>query len=170
MRRLFDDLRGYAAPVKLDRRNCDLRDVVSEAWKSLESVRQGRDAELRIESDGDCFCRVDPLQLEQVFRNVLENALAACQDPVALEADVRPARCSSTTDGLRVVVHDNGPGLSAEQQSRAFEPFFTTKSRGTGLGMAITKRIVEAHGGKIDIKTAPEGGAVVVITLPRGDN
>ena len=79
-------------------------------------------------------------------------------------------RCSvAEIDGqpaLRVAVQDNGPGLNAEQRQRIFDPFFTTKTKGTGLGMAIAKRIIEAHGGRISVGPAPEG-AEIVITLPR---
>ena len=101
-----------------------------------------------------------------MFRNVLDNALAACADPVQIVV-----RCAETTiDGrpaLRVSIADNGPGLTAEQKQQIFEPFFTTKTKGTGLGMAIAKRIVEAHGGAIVANTAAGGGAEIRITLPR---
>jgi signal transduction histidine kinase len=66
---------------------------------------------------------------------------------------------------LRVSVRDNGPGLTAEQRRLIFEPFYTTKARGMGLGMAIAKRIVEAHGGRIEVGAGP--GAEIVLTLPR---
>jgi two-component system, LuxR family, sensor kinase FixL len=106
---------------------------------------------------------VDPFRLEQVLRNIFENSLAACRDPVEVA-------CSpDTLDGepaLRVAVRDNGPGLNAEQRQRIFEPFFTTKTQGTGLGMAIAERIVEAHGGQIGVGT-PACGAEILITLPR---
>jgi signal transduction histidine kinase len=109
---------------------------------------------------------VDPFRLEQVFRNIFENSLAACPDPVrvvvrcqAAELDGRPA--------VRVSVQDNGPGLSPEQRQRIFDPFFTTKTKGTGLGMAIAERIVEAHGGTIAVGPGAGGGAEILITLPR---
>lgn len=67
---------------------------------------------------------------------------------------------------LRVTVRDNGPGLNVEQKRRVFEPFYTTRHKGTGLGMTIAKRIIEAHGG--DIAVGDGGpGAEFVITLPR---
>jgi signal transduction histidine kinase len=68
---------------------------------------------------------------------------------------------------LRVSVTDNGPGLNAEQRTRIFDPFFTTKTKGTGLGMAIAKRIVEAHGGVIAVGSSPASGAEILIDLPR---
>jgi signal transduction histidine kinase len=104
--------------------------------------------------------------LQQVFRNVLENALAACKDPVEITIV-----CATTTwhgkPALRIAVRDNGPGLNAEQCQRIFEPFFTTKTKGTGLGMAIAKRIVEAHGGSIAVGAGGLGGAEILISLPR---
>ena len=102
-----------------------------------------------------------------MFRNILENALAACRDPVEItvvcsEADAEgPAR-------VRIAVRDNGPGLNPEQRQRIFEPFFTTKTKGTGLGMAIAKRIVEAHGGRIAVGTGSAPGAEIAHYLAAG--
>jgi signal transduction histidine kinase len=104
--------------------------------------------------------------MEQVFRNVLENALAACRDPV----EVTVTAAADTLDGqpaLLVSVRDNGPGLNAEQRKRIFEPFYTTKTKGTGLGMAIAKRIVEAHGGRIAVGPGTGRGAEILLLLPR---
>jgi signal transduction histidine kinase len=66
-----------------------------------------------------------------------------------------------------MTVLDNGPGLCVEAKRNVFEPFFTTKTKGTGLGMAIARRIVEAHGGNITAGDAASGGAEFVIKLPR---
>jgi PAS domain S-box-containing protein len=168
LRRLFDDLREYAAPLKIDKRICDLRDVVTEAWRLIEPERRNRDASLQIDAESsNTKCLADPLQMEQVFRNLLENSLAACHDPVVIKVTIE--EWAAPSEQIHASVFDNGPGLTTEQQSRAFEPFYTTKSKGTGLGMAITRRIVEAHEGQIQIGNAPQGGAIVGITLPRGD-
>jgi len=67
--------------------------------------------------------------------------------------------------GIRLSIRDNGPGLNTEQKNRLFEPFFSTKARGTGLGMAIAQRIVEAHGGQISVGEGP--GAEIILVLPR---
>jgi signal transduction histidine kinase len=177
---LYQEVRGYAAPLKLERDVWDLSAVWRQAWENLALLRQGRDAALGEGPGGpDLLCQLDPFRLEQVFRNIFENSLAACPDPVrvvvrceAAELDGHPA--------VRVSVRDNGPGLGPEQRRRIFDPFFTTKTKGTGLGMAIAKRIVEAHGGRIAVGPAPEnrpppgdrpaadrGGAEIVLTLPR---
>ena len=166
---LYEDVRGYAAPIHLERRVCDLAEVWRTAWTHLAPLREGREAVLREESGGlDLHGALDPSHLEQVFRNLLENSLAACRDPVEItigctlaEIDGHPA--------LRVAVHNHGPGLGAEQRQRLFEPFFTTKTKGTGLGMAIAKRIVEAHGGRIALGEGAGPGAEIILTLPRGN-
>jgi PAS domain S-box-containing protein len=169
LRQLYEEVRGYAAPLRLERERCSLAAVWRQAWANLAVLRQGRQAELREACDGtDVRAAVDPFRLEQVFRNVFENALAACRDPVQITV-----ACAETAlerqPALRVAVRDNGPGLNPEQQRRIFEPFFTTKTKGTGLGMAIAKRIVEAHGGQIGVGPKSEGapGAEIVLTLPR---
>jgi signal transduction histidine kinase len=100
-----------------------------------------------------------------VFRNILENALAVCTEPIAIR--IVCTRCD--LDGqpaIRIACQDNGPGLNAEQKKRIFDPFYTTKTKGTGLGMAIAKRIVEAHGGQIGVGPGTHGGAEIVIILP----
>jgi hypothetical protein len=167
LRQLYEEVRGYAAPLKLEREVWNLAGIWRQAWENLALARQGRTATLREDTDGvDLHCSVDQFRLEQVFRNILDNALAACADPVQITV-----RCAETVlNGQACVcmaVHDNGPGLNLEQQQRIFDPFFTTKTKGTGLGMAIAKRIVEAHGGQIATGAVACRGAEIVITVPR---
>ena len=117
---------------------------------------------LREESRGlDLHGAVDPSRLEQVFRNVLENSLAACRDPVEITIGCAPAEIDGHP-ALRVAVRDDGP----EQRQRLFEPFFTTKTKGTGLGLSIAKRIVEAHGGRIAVGEGGGPGTEILLTLP----
>jgi signal transduction histidine kinase len=163
---LYEDVRGYAADIRLQPEPCDPADTWRQAWAELEGPRQNRRAELRERLDGvDRRCRADPFRLKQVFRNLLENALAACADPAVIDV----ALAAADLDGrpaLRVAVHDNGPGVPPGLRARVFEPFFTTKTKGTGLGLAITRRIVEAHDGRIELGDGGPG-CEVIITLPR---
>jgi PAS domain S-box-containing protein len=163
---LYEDVRQYAAPIHLNRSLCDLRDIWREAWENLEPARQGRRASLRDTASLDRLsCPVDPFRLGRVFYNLFDNSLAAGSDP--LEVTVDASRCM--LDGrpaVCVTVGDNGPGLDPEQKSKVFDPFYTTKAKGTGLGMAITRRIVEAHGGRIAVGDEESPGAVFHITLP----
>jgi signal transduction histidine kinase len=165
---LFEDVRSYAAPVHLDVRACDLADVWREAWAQLAAPRRGREDVLIEAVDGvDLHCAADPFRLGQVFRNILDNALSAVADPARIEIACDPAELEGQP-ALRVAVRDQGPGLSPEQRRRIFEPFFTTKTKGTALGMAISRRIVEAHGGRIAVGEGGGPGAEIIITLPRG--
>jgi signal transduction histidine kinase len=66
----------------------------------------------------------------------------------------------------RILVSDSGPGMSEDVRAKVFTPFFTTKARGTGLGLATARRIVEAHGGTIGLEWPPEGGTIVVVEVP----
>jgi PAS domain S-box-containing protein len=167
LRQLYEEVRGYAAPLRLDCEVWDLRSIWRQAWENLALARKGRETLLREEADGvDLRCPVDQFRLEQVFRNLLDNSLAACRDPVQIV--VRCTECQlGSRPAVRVAVRDNGPGLSGEQERKIFDPFFTTKTKGTGLGMAIAKRIVEAHGGQIAVGAGFGNGAEIVLTLLR---
>lgn len=167
LQHLYEEVRGYAAPLHLDRENVSLASIWRQAWGNLEVVRKGRVASLREEAEGvDLRGDFDSFRLQQVFRNILENALAACKDPVEIAVVCGETRLKGRP-AIRIAVRDNGPGLSAEQRQRIFDPFFTTKTKGTGLGMAISKRIVEAHGGQIAAGAGPADGAEILLTLPR---
>ena len=109
----------------------------------------------------------DPGQMQQVFLNLFMNALEAMPDGGALTV-----RTSPVPGGwLRVEVCDTGKGIDAAARDKLFVPFFTTKHKGTGLGLAVTKRFVEAHGGTISVEDNPSGGTIFRILLPSdGDN
>jgi len=165
--RLFDEVRGYAAPIQLERENCQIDSIWREAWDSLETPRRGRNAVLNASNrDINLNVSVDRFRIVQVFRNLLENALAACSDPVVIQFECRNAHLGGQP-AIEIRVCDNGPGLSPSIRQSVFEPFVTTKTKGTGLGMAIARRIVEAHGGHITIGSGTSLGAEFVITLLR---
>ena len=164
--RLFDDVRLYAAPLRLELGPCHLGEVWRDAWTSVRAALPDRQGELHEETgDLDLWCTADRFRLGQVFRNILENSFAACTGPVRVEVrcrqddlEGRPALC--------VAVRDNGPGLDAEQRRRIFEPFYTTRPRGSGLGMAIARRVLESHAGKITVGDGSPG-AEILLFLPR---
>jgi PAS domain S-box-containing protein len=162
---LYEEVRGYAAPLKLYLKSCDLSEIWHETWSHLEVMRKDKNVTLRQEAEIDLHCQVDRHAVAQVLRNILENAIVACQEPG--EIVIRAAE--SVLNGAPAVcvsLCDNGPGLNAEQRKRIFDPFYTTKTQGTGLGMAIAKRIVDSHGGRIEVGN-PSEGAEILVTLPR---
>jgi two-component system NtrC family sensor kinase len=103
----------------------------------------------------------DPDQLSRALKNVVVNAVEAMGGNGVLEV-----RTELEPKTVVVEVADDGPGLSAEAARRLFEPYFTTKQTGTGLGMAITYRILAEHGGDVVAETRPQGGTRVMMRLP----
>jgi PAS domain S-box-containing protein len=167
LHQLLEEVRSYAAPILLDRSRCRISEVWREAWELLLAQRRGREAVLREQvEECDLAIDADRFRLVRVFRNLLENALAACNDPVLIDIRCEPAAVGHRP-GLVLSVRDNGPGLGEEQRRKIFDPFYTTKPTGTGLGMAIAQRIIEAHGGWIAVGPSPPPGAEILIGLPR---
>lgn len=164
---LYEEVRDYSAPIRLDRQLCNLAHVWRDAWSHLELMRKQKPVELVAETPNlDLTCEVDWFQMGQVFRNILENAIGACGEPGKIyisQHEIESDGCGA----IQVLVRDNGPGIPADIRENVFDPFYTTKTKGTGLGMAIAKRIVEAHGGRIAIGDSPSG-AEIIVTLPRG--
>ena len=167
LRRLFDEVRSYAAPIRLERELSRLDATWQQAWDSLDTARRGRNAQLAATVDTpDLTASVDRFRIVQLFRNLFENALAACRDPVRIRINCRDAVLHQQP-AVEIRVRDNGPGLTPDVRRNVFEPFFTTKTKGTGLGMAIARRIVDAHGGYLAAGDAVDTGAEFVVTLPR---
>jgi two-component system, NtrC family, sensor histidine kinase HydH len=105
---------------------------------------------------------VDPPRLEQALTNLLLNAIQATPKRGIVRVG------TAKLDGaISVVIEDQGPGIPPEIRARIFEPFFTTKEEGTGLGLPIVKRIIEAHNARIELRDAPHGGTLTVIEIPR---
>jgi two-component system, LuxR family, sensor kinase FixL len=162
---MYEEVRSYAAPMKLRREKLNLDEVLQETWAHLEAERKGRTATLVKEPCPSIRdFRADPLALNQVFRNILENSLSVCADPVILRAQWTEKLVSGQVY-VEITFRDNGPGFPPTIRDKVFEPFFTTKTRGTGLGLAIAKRIVEAHGGRIEIGRSGHPGAEIVLTF-----
>ncbi|HEV3142624.1 MAG TPA: PAS domain S-box protein, partial [Gemmataceae bacterium] len=165
---LLENIRGYAAPMKLNYAVHDLAAIWDEAWSQLHPMRKGREVDFAVEKGNiDLHCQVDPFTMEQLFRNILQNALEAVGGKGRIEVRCAEADLNGRP-AVRVAFKDSGPGLNEEQKRRIFDPFFTTKSRGTGLGMAIAKRIVDAHGGMIGVANGTLKGTEIEVVLPRG--
>ena len=166
LQRLYEEVRGYAAPLVLELREWNLQAICDEVWGYLKTSRGQKQIQFVSETgDVSAVRQVDRHRFGQVIRNILENAVSVLPQS---GGSIRIKYSVETYGGksrFRIGIHDNGPGLNAEHRLRIFEPFYTTKSRGTGLGMAIAKRIMEAHQGEIAVGNV-ESGTEVVLFLP----
>lgn len=108
----------------------------------------------------------DRVQLQQVVLNLLQNATHAVRGDAALRGGRVLISTAIGADGVAVRVRDAGPGIAADLLDRVFDPFFTTKRQGLGLGLSISRSIVELHGGRILARNLPAGGAEFSFTIP----
>jgi two-component system sensor histidine kinase HydH len=140
--------------------HCEQADLVAILRSAIENVG---DADVHLEvRGGPATWPLDSVRMEEVLVNLLRNARDASPagQPVDVTVDIQPDY------NLRVEVRDRGQGIVAGEEERVFEPFYTRRAKGTGLGLALARRIVEGHGGAIDAHNHPEGGAVFSVTLP----
>lgn len=153
--------------IRLDRRSADLCAIARSCLDSARPRAHHADIALIDRTEPSCWGNVDPNRIHQVLDNLVTNAIKY-SDPggtVTVEA-------WSETDGVNLRVSDTGHGISAADQEQIFERFFRTESvrgsatPGLGLGLAITKNIVHAHGGTIDVHSVPGRGTSFLIALP----
>jgi YD repeat-containing protein len=142
------------------RQEVDFNELVREVLMLYESLAGRLQVDL---SAGSPRIVGDPAQLRQVIHNLLQNAedaLAGVENPrITLRTE-----CNAS--GLRVTIADNGSGFPAELMKRVFEPYVTTKPKGTGLGLVIVKKIIEEHGGTVEIANVTPHGARVTLDFP----
>ncbi len=167
LRQAYEDVRQYAGPLSLEKTPTALERVWRDAWEHLAEARETRETHLLDDTSGvSTWCEIDAYRMLQVFRNLFENALAATHDMLEIRITCQDTQLDER-DALLVCVRDNGPGIKPDQVERVFEPFYTTKTKGTGLGMAIVRRIIEAHGGHIRLDPGEGSGLGVILTIPR---
>ena len=120
---------------------------------------------IRVVADGGLEAEADTGQIQQVLWNLLLNAKEASPPGATIEVRLG-TRAEADNRRLTLVVVDRGSGLSVDARAHLFEPFWTSKSQGTGLGLAVVQRIVDAHGGQIVLRPAPGGGTEAEVLLP----
>lgn len=155
-RHLEGFIRGYARFAKLPQPQ--LQTIHWNTW--LEGLRRQITFQLEMPAD-DLSSRIDPAQLEQALLNLLKNAheSGSSVDGVAMKVTRLP-------DWIRLEVMDRGSGMNDAVLQNALVPFYSTKRNGTGLGLALTREIVEAHGGRLSLHNRDGGGLCVAIQLP----
>ncbi len=157
---IVDGLLDLSRPVTLQPEPVELRALCDEVVARLAGTALLEGVDVRV--FGAARARADGGKLRQVVLNLLRNAAEAAGRDGRIEVAVEEG-----PEGARLAISDSGPGLPEDLRARLFEPFCTRKPGGTGLGLAVSKGIVEAHGGRIEAGVGPLGGARFTVSLPR---
>jgi two-component system sensor kinase FixL len=160
-------LRSFVSKRKVETDIHDLQEVIADACVLMLPHAQRHGVEIRFTLDRFAkWVRVDAVQIQQVLINLVKNAIEAME---GCEVKLVTIGSRALGDGsIEVSVSDTGPGLGETGEESLFAPFVSGKSDGMGVGLSISRTIVEAHGGMIGAAEAPEGGATFRFTLPRG--
>ena len=157
MRNLIEELLLYSRPSKLTIVEVDLDILLTELGEYVKT--KNYPIPLSVDVQSPAIVRADRDKLLQVFLNLIDNAAGAGSRRIDVTV-------SEKGDSLRVVVRDDGSGIKSADAERIFDPFFTTKKEGTGLGLPICRKIVEDHGGTVEIQSNEGKGTTVTLTLP----
>jgi len=157
LRQLTEDLLDLAADRPLALATVDLGELLAEAARGFGAVQPG--VTLRIDAPGPMRVKGDPGRLRQVFANLLANAAHAGARSIEVSGNAGP-------EEVRLVIRDDGPGIAPDVRERLFEPFASGRAGGTGLGLALSRRLVQRHGGALSLAEGSGPGAAFEMRLP----
>ncbi len=157
LERLVSALLNYTKQLDLNRESLDLNELVDSAIHEIGQPleREVQNRQLTVRGDGQ--------YLKIAVRNLVENALQAAGQGGKVRISLLSGKRGQAA---QISVTDNGPGISPEMQKKIFTPFFTTRPEGSGLGLAVVKKIVEAHRGRVWVESLPQKGSTFYIELP----
>ena len=167
IRRLRDFLR---AGKTLRRVRADMNNIVQEAAELVSFEARRKEITLQLELGNDLpAVRADPIQIEQVLLNLVRNAIEAIDGAKWPRREVVIRTSRSSDNSVEVSVHDTGPGIPEGEGEAIFEPFVTTKPDGMGMGLSISRSIIDTHGARLECMPNPEGGSVFRFMLPAAE-
>lgn len=155
------DLLNFARPITPRLQLVDLRESISSVWTMLSPQSEAKAIRFLVEGDADARIDGDPHLLRQVWVNLFQNAIEAMSKGGELRVTVRAGK------EIRIEIRDTGNGIDPASVDKIWRPFFTTKTRGTGLGLPIVKKIVEAHRGRIWCESEPKKRTSFFVEIPQ---
>ena len=160
---VLEGFRDFASIAKLNRADVDVVKLVEKLIRLIEPQASQQDIHIETEQLGDAVTTlfVDSVRIEQVLLNLAVNAMAAMPQGGSLTIRIKPGK-----DSIEINVVDTGSGIPDEFRDSIFDPYFTTRSTGTGMGLALSEKIIRQHNGNIDFRTSPDG-TVFTVSLPR---
>ena len=159
---MVKEMLDFSRPLELHVSTRDIQPVIKESLDVVRDLAGEKNVELRVQSaQGLPACSIEAMRMKQVLINLLNNAVEASP-----EGGVVSVATFHKGKSLFLEVSDQGSGIPTHKKSEVFLPFYSTKKGGTGLGLTIVKRIVEAHSGRVDILDNPKKGTTFRIVLP----
>lgn len=162
IQRIVNDVMDFAKPIKLELKEENIRNVINRAYDSCKIKAEGQGVNITIDLPADPVnIAIDSFHLERAIVNLINNAIEASHKGQNIEIVT-----ASEKNYLVIRIKDKGSGMDRETLQNIFIPFYSKKSGGTGLGMPISKKIIEEHKGKIHVDSKPDQGTEVTIRLP----
>lgn len=168
---ILNDTLSFVKSAPMQKREADVDEIVDSVIHLLEPAALDRGNILKKEVSVPIRLMVDPDRLKEALLNVVTNANQSTENgSITIRASVPPPSGEVRQQDSLLEIEDDGYGIRKEDMHRIFDPFFTTRSTGTGLGLSITKRVIEEHGGKIEVESSIGAGTKFSIYLPLSAN
>ncbi len=161
---IVGEILNYSKTLNVNKEEILANDLISDAWKIVSEKAKVNNVKLINEIDSKLLIYVDEIRLKQVLINLFDNAI----DAIGLKGTIKIEAIFSEKSVI-IYIKDSGSGISEDTLPKIFDPFFTTKENGTGLGLSLSKKILMAHGGDLNIFNSGSG-AVAAILIPRYNN
>ena len=163
LNRVITELLEFSRPTDLKRQSSDIGSLISRSIHLVQQDVTNKNIKLKVHTEnGASYVLVDPDRLTQCLLNLYLNAIQAMESGGTLTV-----KCTADeTENVNISVSDTGKGIPSEQLKKIFDPYFTTRNKGTGLGLAIVHKIIEAHGGHIEVNSTIDKGTSVLISIP----
>ena len=161
LEQLVMDILFFARPIKLSLKENNFYKLLQEARESVSEVAQASEIGIDIPAGDTCDCYLDYEKMIQVFINLFTNAI-----DVSSRGGIVKVSLNQHADKLQIDVADTGTGIPGKIAEKVFEPFVTGKKKGTGLGLPISKKIVEAHSGKLEYINNIDVGTTFSVSIP----
>jgi signal transduction histidine kinase len=159
--RMLGQTLSFAKPLHLQRQPTELEPLLAAAVRETATLPMAATMQMVVEAEPGATADVDPQLFGEVVTNLLRNAAEACQGQGRITV-----RCRRAGERVTIEVEDDGPGVPASLRGEIFRPFRSSKDYGTGIGLAFCRKVVESHGGTIELADRPGPGACFRIDLP----
>jgi signal transduction histidine kinase len=162
LEKILNNITDFAKPSKPEKIDAQICEIMENTCLLMENYFQEKHITLQKKyGKGVPELPVDPTQIKQVFLNILMNAVESMPDGGKLDVNIE-----SVDESIRIYIIDTGKGIQQGVLQNIYDPFFTTKPSGTGVGLSVSLKIIEDHGGTIDAISEQKKGTTMLLTLP----